>query len=118
YPVGNITVGRGTVRFWFRPDWSSGSAASPQGEAPFIELGNKDSNGWWTVVLKPNCTNLAFQTQQGGGPGTVLTNVTTPIQWASNQWHQVVVAYSASSTALYIDGQPANTNGAGIPVIL
>src|SRR5205823_42886 len=58
-----------------------------------------------------NVTEFAFKTQTNGN---ALTNLTSTINWTSNDWHQVILAYSSSNSSLYIDGQAVATNGIGV----
>ena len=39
--------------------------------------------------------------------------LSAPIEWNVGAWHQIVLTYSATNSALYLDGQPA-TNGPGV----
>ena len=104
----NICLRNGTIRFWFRSDWTSG--AGPGGNGRLIEIGDQDSvNGWWTLAFNADGTQLMFVTQTND---LAMTNLTAAINWASNQWHQVVLTYTPLNSSLYIDGQLA-TNGAG-----
>jgi len=112
--IANINLRKGTLRFWMRPSWSSGASGGPQTEARLVEVGTKGTtNGWWSLVLNPQGTNINFCTQTNTA-ATLTTNLTAPVQWVSNQWHQVVLTYSTNKSALYIDGQPVFTNGAGV----
>ena len=104
----NILLPAGSIRFWFKPDWNSGTGTGAAGR--LIEVGNQTAtNGWWALALNTNGTQLTFGTQAGG---LAMTNLAAPIYWDSNQWHQVVLTYTGTNSSLYLDGQPA-TNGAG-----
>jgi hypothetical protein len=62
----NINLRNGTVRFWFRPEWSSASAGGigPQTEARLIEVGARGTaSGWFGLVIDPSGTNIWFGTQ-------------------------------------------------------
>jgi len=110
----NINLRSGTVRLWFRPDWSSVSAggAGPWDQGRLIEMGSQGiSTGWWTLMLDTNGNTLSFITQTNG---VGMTNLACAISWTSNIWHQVVLTYSASNSSLYIDGQAVVTNGLGV----
>jgi len=108
----NINLCNGTVRFWFKPDWDSGSG--PQSEAPLLELGAKGStNGAWGLFLDPQGATISFCTQTNS-LDTLTTNLTAPISWTSNQWHQIVLTYSATNSTLYLDGQVVVTSGLGV----
>jgi len=110
----NINLRSGTIRFWFKPDWSSVSAGGigPQDQGRLIEMGRTGTNtGWWTFLLDTNGSTLNLITQTNG---VGQTNLTTGVVWASNVWHQVVLTYGVSNTAIYLDGQAIATNGFGV----
>jgi len=108
----NINCREGTVRFWFKPDWTS-QTNGPQSQARLIELGTKSStNGWWALVLNSTGTNLSFCTQTND-TGTLKTNLTGAISW-SYDWHQIVLTYCSTNSSLYIDGQSVVTTGLGV----
>jgi alpha-tubulin suppressor-like RCC1 family protein len=112
----NINLLNGTIRFWFKPDWSSTNVGGtgPNNEGCLIELGSKASTiGWWGCRLNPAGTNIYFGTQTNS-TGTLTTNLTATISWTSNVWHQIVLTYNSTNTTLYIDGQAVKTNGTGV----
>jgi hypothetical protein len=112
----NINLCSGTVRFWFKPDWSGTNAGGvgPQNEGRLLEMGTKGStNGWWGLVVNSAGTNIYFGTQTNS-TSTLTTNLIAPISWTSNNWHQIVLAYNSTNSSLYLDGQPAVTNGTGV----
>jgi len=113
----NINLRNGTVRFWFRPDWSSANAGGggPGGYARLIEVGSNNpafgnswtvgsTNGWWALFLNTNGTQLAFGSSTNGGG---LVDLSAGISWLSNQWHQIVLTYTPTNSLLYLDGQLA-----------
>ncbi|HXC34898.1 MAG TPA: LamG-like jellyroll fold domain-containing protein [Candidatus Acidoferrales bacterium] len=108
--MANILVWKGAFRFWFSPDWNStttNGGAGPGSLARLIELGSQGSpDGWWTLALSPGGTALDFITQTNG---IALTNLTATINWTSNDWHQIVLTYSATNSLLYLDGQLASS---------
>jgi len=114
----NINCQRGTVRYWFKPDWTSANAGGngPQANGPMIYLGDwtpTGTYGYWGIGAGYYGTNLSFHTQ-GTGEGNAGTVHFSPmIKWLSNTWHQVVITYSASETKLYVDGEYL-TNGVGV----
>jgi alpha-tubulin suppressor-like RCC1 family protein len=104
----NITLRNGSIRFWFKPDWNSSttnSGTGPGSLARLIEIGSQDStDGWWALVASADGTTLSFVTQTNG---IGVTNLSATINWTSNDWHQVVLTYSATNSLLYLDGQLA-----------
>jgi uncharacterized Zn-binding protein involved in type VI secretion len=120
----NITCQTGSVLFWFKPDWSSTNAGGngPGAWGRLIEMGSNDSdlstnswlvdstNGWWSLYLSPDGTQLLFGTSTNGGG---MTNLSANVSWYSNEWHQIALTCSPTGSALYVDGQLL-TNGAGV----
>jgi len=103
----NINLCCGTVRFWFKPDWSSvgqPNGVGPQTMGRLIEMGNYNpafTNGWWALYFNPDGTQLAFGSSTNGA-GTI--NPSAPISWTAKRWHQIVLTYSPTNSSLYLDG--------------
>jgi hypothetical protein len=68
------------------------------------------TNGWWSLYLSPDGTQLLFSTATNGGG---MTNLTATISWYSNEWYQIALTYSPTGSSLYVDGQLL-ANGAGV----
>ena len=103
----NINCRNGTVRFWFKPNWSSTTAggSGPGSMGRLLEVGEESTNaayGQWVICLNTNGTELGFCTQ---GEGVSTTNVSGAISWISNQWHQIALTYTPTNSRLHIDGQ-------------
>ncbi|MGP8218816.1 MAG: immunoglobulin domain-containing protein [Limisphaerales bacterium] len=111
----NITCQAGSVRFWFKPDWSSvdQGGTGPDTYGRLIEMGSYNpafTNGWWALYLSPDGTQLSFGTSTNGGG---MTNLSANTSWVSNEWYQIALTYSPTGSTLYVDGQLL-TNGAGV----
>jgi hypothetical protein len=111
----NINCRNGTIRFWFRPDWSSVSAGGtgPYSWGRLIEVGGwswDNTYGWWSLYFDPNGNTIYFSSQANG---EWTSYCAVPISWTSGNWHQVTLAYSLEGTGLYIDGQQV-ASGVGI----
>jgi hypothetical protein len=111
----NLTVDRGTILFWFAPLWSSTNAGGtgPGEWSRLIEVGSYTTNasyGWWSLYTDPAGANIYFSAQTNG---TTVDYLSAPIAWTNSTWHHVALAYSATNTTLYLDGNLA-TNGAGL----
>lgn len=109
--VQNIYLKRGTIMFWVKPDWTSGTG--PGHEGRLIEVGDQGTtNGWWALYCTSNGSQLKFSAQAGG----ITTNyLTCPIQW-SNVWTHVALTYNETGSALYLNGILA-TNGWGVSLM-
>jgi hypothetical protein len=97
----NLNVQCGTVRFWFRPHWSS----SRLGDTSFSNWGSlievDSASGFWGLRLEPQADYLQFTSSSA----TQSTNdLLIPVYWASNQWHQIAFTYTPSNAAIYVDG--------------
>ncbi len=103
----NINLRNGTVRFWFRPDWSSASAGGtgPLNDARLIELGTFDffaAIGWWVLGFDLGGNTLSFASHSNGVRREYWA---APVSLVSNRWHQFTLSYSPSNTALFLNGQ-------------
>ncbi len=111
----NINLRQGTVRFWFKPGWSSTRAGGngPGTDARLIELGSYNyafTNGWWALYFSPDGDSLSFGTVTNGAG---MANLTATTIWNSNVWHQIALTYTPTASILYVDGQVATT-GPGV----
>jgi len=110
----NLICDFGSVRFWYRPLWSSTTSggSGPGDYARLLEVGlwtASGNYGWWSIYLNPSGTRLSFGGQADGQSAEYVQATT---DWESNRWYQVVVTYSPSNSFLYLDGQLA-ASGAG-----
>ena len=116
----NLTVNTGAITFWFAPNsWASASTngSGPGAWAELFSVGQWTTNasrGYWGLSLDPGGTNIYFASQNGTGSNAVY--IFAPIAWNTNDWHFIEVSYSATNTALYLDGFLA-TNGPGLTVL-
>ena len=119
----NLSVGpAGSIFFWFSPDWASATTnnngAGPGAFGRLLEVGAYSTNatyGWFSLFVDPGATNFFFCTQTNTGDGSVYTNLSVPIDWATNAWQFVALTYSATNLSLYTNGVLA-TNASGLAV--
>jgi hypothetical protein len=115
----NLTVDVGSVAMWFAPNsWASQGqgGTGPGCWAPLLETGAYTTNadyGWWSILIDPAGSNILFSAQDGNGNET--NYITAPFDWVSNMFHLVVLTYSSTNAALYVDGNLL-TNGPGVSV--
>ena len=64
----------------------------------------------WSLYVDHAGSNLYFSTQTNDLSNQLTTYLSTPIAWKTNYFHFVALTYSATNTALYLDGVLA-TNG-------
>ena len=106
----NVNCANGTIRFWFQPNWSSGSAEAPS-DGRFFQVGGADSGIFALIVANIGTNNgsvMQFicgsnQYWQGCSFGIGGTNG-APIHFQSNHWYQIALAYTATNIALYTNG--------------
>jgi hypothetical protein len=72
------------------------------------------------LSLRSVGVNLYFSAQSDDGSGA--TYLSAPIAWTTNYWHHLALTYSATNSALYLDGVLATngrpvTNGPGFSVL-
>jgi hypothetical protein len=117
----NLTVDQGTVMFWFAPSsWSSTNVGGvgPGEYGRLLEIGGYTTNssyGLWSIYVDDAGQNIYFSAQTNDLSGDLTTYLTAPISWTTNYFHFVVLTYSLTNTALYLDGVLA-TNGPGVTV--
>jgi hypothetical protein len=103
----NVACASGAVRFWFRPDWSSGMG--PGGNTRLIELsvvGEKDAVACWSLTVSADGSVLTLT----GVEGSLFQ---AQIDWQAGEWHSVALNYGPKGSALFVDGRLA-AQGAGV----
>jgi len=116
----NLTVKVGTVLFWFAPGWSSTNlgGTGPGEWGRLLEVGGytpDSSYGLWSIYVDDVGEQIYFSTQTNDISSNLTTYVSAPITWHTNYFHQVALTYSATNTALYLDGALA-ASGAPLTV--
>lgn len=112
----NLTVDAGTVMFWFAPNsWSSTNQGGigPGEYGRLFEVGSyspDSSFGWWSIYVDDAGANLYFSAQTNDLSSNVCAYLSYPIGWTTNYFHHIALTFSATNTALYLDGALA-TNG-------
>ncbi|MCX7722212.1 MAG: LamG domain-containing protein [Verrucomicrobiae bacterium] len=104
----------GAIRFWFRPDWSSG--VGPGDYARLLELvteSGKDTLVWWSLYVSPDGRALYLSGQGSDGPADFIK---AEIEWKSGQWHLIALSYDQKETFLHVDSELVGT-GPGLPTL-
>ena len=96
----NINLRSGTMRFWFKPLWNSGSG--PGHAARLLEVGQPNSNGWWTIFFDATGSTLYFASQTNGA--SAATNLSASVSLVSNNWYQLALTFTNGAIALYTNG--------------
>ena len=109
----NLDCSHGTVEMWFSPDWNSADGIGNWGT--LLEAGTWNTNissatGAWGLYISPDASTLFFSAQTNG----VITNyLNAAISWNAGDWHHIAITYSATNSALYLEGALV-MNGPGI----
>jgi len=117
--VTNLTVDTGSLVFWFAPSsWSSATVggAGPGAWAQLINVGEMTTDasvGYWGLSVDPYGSNLWFVVEDGLGNEYRLT---TPISWTTNYFHFIGLTYCNTNVSLYLDGQLATNDPAGLNI--
>jgi len=105
-----------SVRFWFRPDWSSGEG--PGGYGSFFSLGkwmspSGEMKGYWGLSMDPKGERIqlgAQSTEEGD------TFISAPLQFTKNQWYDITISYSEKESWIYM-GSKTFGPGKGISIV-
>ncbi|MDG1893000.1 MAG: hypothetical protein P8L18_16980 [Verrucomicrobiota bacterium] len=105
----------GSVRFWFKPEWSSGEG--PGHYATLLSFGAwngpSQMTGYWGLTLDPKGQRLQFGAQSREEGTTFLA---ASARFKKGQWYEIILSYAPESTWLYIDGKPHGP-GKGVSVL-
>ena len=110
YPT--LDRAKGTVRFWFRPDWT---VSQMPAIARLVSVGASSTlkDNWWTLEITAvgqpaTSATINFKTQVGGNEvvyfsATLPTSSTLSLNWAGAKWHQIALTYEPTNIVLYVD---------------
>ncbi|MCU0783444.1 MAG: hypothetical protein MUF81_05220 [Verrucomicrobia bacterium] len=110
----NINLRSGTVRFWFKPLWNSGTGTGAA--AKLIEVGSQgdaETNGWWSLFVNAAGNQMNFVSQTNDM--AKVTNLTAIVSFTSNRWCQIVLTYTNGAVALFTNGVLCASNNASLP---
>jgi hypothetical protein len=98
----NVTAQRGSVRLWFKPDWDSSTGSGYFSRLFQMGVWTGDaSQGLWYLWLNSNGQFVNFDVADGNSHGA---HIQSSINWAAQQWHQIVATYSSAGRKIYVDG--------------
>jgi hypothetical protein len=116
----NLDLQNGSLRFWFRPDWTSGGlgGGGSGGYGRLVEAGDCTASAdalCWSLFFTPDGNELRFGLQAGGRP--VADCLQAPIAWQAGEWHLITLTYSSDGSVLFLDGERVG-EGKGPPAWL
>jgi hypothetical protein len=93
----NFTLANGTIRFYYRPNWSSqtNQGKGPGAEACLLAVGDPDSTAGG-LQMKIDATGNNLSVVMGNSSGTPVKYV-APIRFSSNTWYQIGLYISSAS---------------------
>jgi RHS repeat-associated protein len=112
-----INPSSGSVRFWFKPRWTSipeQGDNGPQDTVRLFEVGktSDDASYGWFALLVNSLGNRLDLVSEGGGVHTV--NASAYATFGSNAWYQIAMTYTPSNCFIYVNGECLSTNGYGL----
>jgi hypothetical protein len=119
----NLNVKTGTVRFWFKPQWSSqsngGNGLSVYG--CLVSLGVWTTNGGegaWELVLDGSGDGIFIRAQDNAGHSSTTPLFTIAGGLFSNVWYHIVAVCQESNVSVYVNGALCGTTSSFMPVQL
>jgi hypothetical protein len=102
----NVVFDEGTLSFWYQANWTSvaDGGTGPTNWASLLNIGQWSSSAeesCWSLVIDPSGSNLLFLAQSNGNQQAI----SVPIDFDAGDWHNVVLTYSPTDFALYLEGQ-------------
>ncbi len=112
----NINWRAGSLRFWYRPTWSSQSAHGngPGHHAKLVEMGRWTANaseGGFMLNIEPSGNRLGVGWQDNRRQPDSAYNQIFPVTFISNQWYEVVVCYTPHRLQVWMNGRIAFSLG-------
>ncbi len=110
--VASLSRLEGSLSFWYKPSWESGTVVTSKIWRSLFEIGNwkaKYTPAYLGLVVHRETKLLGIRQHDGSG-GVTGGNINlhyTPIHWQANEWHHVAVTYNDDNLRLYLDGQLA-----------
>ncbi len=101
----NINLLRGTIKFWFKPNWSSGQVGHAFGSR-LLEIGEFSSlgqgnDGWWGLFLNSDRTKMTFASQGPDSPVWERYVEAVGLNFQANQWYEIELTYGPRVTYPY-----------------
>jgi hypothetical protein len=115
--VGNsfrVDPERGAIRFWYRPDFSSGAGPGQIARLATLASGTgKSAEGWWALVVGADGRSVNVLCETETGPAACLS---ADIKWQAGDWHLLTLGYTPTNSALFLDDQLVAT-GDGLATV-
>ena len=103
----NFRWNRGTVRFWYSPDYSSGSSPANGGDFLNVTL---PGYGNWSLVTTNKGSTLELDTDNGFSS----SHCAQTVNFTSGQWYQIAATYSPTEVTIYVNGAQVGSVGSGV----
>jgi hypothetical protein len=105
----------GCVELWFSPAWNTGEGPGTFGRLIELATAKADRQGRsWVLYCSPDGTRLFLSGQIGA---QLVDYVEAPIaDWKAGNWYHLVLNYSSSETALFVNGKMSG-RGSGLTTV-
>ncbi|MEM7672620.1 MAG: LamG-like jellyroll fold domain-containing protein, partial [Verrucomicrobiota bacterium] len=97
----NISLRRGTIRFWFQPLWSEAGFGMPSAKIKFLEMGLVD--GGFSLLWDPSTYQIETLFDSGLSQRQTLT-ATVPGGFQVDEWYHLTLSFSETKISIYLDG--------------
>jgi hypothetical protein len=105
---------RGAIRFWYRPDFSSGAGPGQLATLATLVSGEgKSAEGWWSLVIDAEGRGVHLLCETGSGPAACLN---ADVNWQAGEWYLLTLGYTPTNSALFLDDQLVAT-GDGLATV-
>lgn len=107
-PSPDIDWGAVSVRFWYRPDWSSKGVGQGQGPGDVCRLlgvGDRErrsGDGWWELSIAPDGTALEFSC--GSDTRDAYTTRSRPVTFQEGVWTEILLNVFPNQVSGFKDG--------------
>jgi hypothetical protein len=99
---------RGAVRFWYRPDFSSGAGLGQVATLATLVTGQGKAEAvWWALVVAADGRSVNVLCETETGPAVCLN---AEVNWQAGEWHLVTLGYTPTNCALFLDDQLVATH--------
>ena len=103
----NVNCLNGTIRFWFKPHWTSGHPEEEPYHPRFFTFGTDNGDNWGLKTSATALTDIIeFYSQSNG---IYESYFGAPFQFTSNVWCQLTLTYTPTNIAFYTNGGLAAT---------
>ena len=105
----NLDPQRGTLRMWYRPEYTSGSG--PGHLARLLTLVSARDQAialWWSLTVSADGSCLQLVCETTNGPAACAS---APVSFQAGTWHMLTLGYTETNCAVFLDDQEVAVGG-------